>query len=241
MRYGIFADIHGNLEAFSAVLGALANEKIDEYLCIGDIIGYGANPCECLERLKTLSFQSVSGNHEYAALGLLSLDYLNDYARTAVLWTKNILKDKDMDFLKSPNLVFKNDDLVMVHGSLDNPDYFSYLFSPYESKETFKLLDKTVCFIAHTHNPKIFVKRDVIISLVYGNTVKISPEYKYVVNIGSVGQPRDGDNKASYCVYDTKDMSVEIKRVPYDIKSAQKKILDAGLPKFLADRLGTGK
>lgn len=241
MRYGLFADIHGNFEAFCAVLDALSGEKIDEYLCIGDIIGYGANPRECLEKVKAVSPRYVAGNHEYAAAGLLSLDCLNDYAKAAVLWTKNILTDKDINFLKSPGLVFKSNDLVMAHSSLDNPDYFSYLFNPYDSRETFNLLDRVVCFVAHTHRPKIFIKRDVIVSLAYGYETVINPEYKYVVNIGSVGQPRDADNRASYCVYDTKDMSIRIKRVPYDIKTAQKKILDAGLPKFLADRLETGK
>lgn len=241
MRYGIFGDVHGNLEALDTVLNALSKEKIDRYLCVGDIIGYGADPLSCIDKVKTVTGNIVSGNHEAASTGVFCVDYFNPYAKAAVLWTRESLRDEDTNFLKGLPTVFENDDLVMVHGSLNEPGKFNYIFSPLDSKETFQLLNKTICFIGHTHSPQILVERDVIISQVYGHKAEINPEYKYVVNVGSVGQPRDGDVRAAYCIYNISSQTVQIKRVSYDIKSAQRKIIDVGLPQFLAERLSAGR
>jgi len=241
MKYAIFSDIHGNLEALGAVIYALSKEKIDKYLCAGDVVGYGADPGTCLKKVKQKTSSIISGNHEAACSGLFPLENLNENAASAVVWTKKILKTEEIDSLRGLPLVFENKDLAMAHGSLDNPQEFCYLFEPYESKETFDLLKKNICFIGHTHRPRIFVKRDTIISLIGDNKLELNPDYKYVVNIGSVGQPRDGDPRASYCIYDTQKQEIEIKRVSYDIETAQKKIIEAGLPRILADRLALGR
>lgn len=241
MRYGIFADIHSNLEALDAVLAALSGENIDEYLCIGDIVGYGADPLSCIDKVRLVTQNIVAGNHEFACADLFALSNLNEVAAQGVIWTKKVLSTKELEFFKNLLLVFENKDLVMVHGSLDDPQDFYYLYQPHDSRETFKLLKKNICFIGHTHRPKIFVKRDIIVSLLSGYKTEINPEYKYIVNIGSVGQPRDGDMRAAYCIYDTNKQDVEIKRVSYDIEKAQRKIIEAGLPRFLAERLAVGR
>lgn len=241
MRYGIFSDIHSNLEALDAVLAVFSKETIDEYLCIGDIVGYGADPQGCINRVRLITPHIVAGNHERATADVCPASELNEVAAEAVAWTRKTLPAQELEFFKTMPLVFENKDLVMVHGSLDTPQDFYYLFQPYEARETFELLNKNICFIGHTHRPKIFVKRDTIISLLPGDKTALNPDYKYVVNIGSVGQPRDGDIRASCCIYDTEKRQVEIKRVPYDIETAQKKIIAAGLPRVLAERLAVGR
>lgn len=241
MRYAILADIHSNLEALEAVLVALSSERIDTCLCAGDIIGYGADPKPCLNKVKALTNNIVSGNHESAVTGKFPLDDLVDNARDAVLWTRNVLTQADIDFLNNLALIYKNKDLTLVHASLDNPQDFYYIFRTHEAGETFDLLDTAVCFFGHTHRPHILVKRNIIISRLDGFKSEINPDYKYAVNVGSVGQPRDGDPRAAYCIYDTTENTVEIKRVPYDIETAQRKIIKAGLPRFLAERLAIGR
>jgi diadenosine tetraphosphatase ApaH/serine/threonine PP2A family protein phosphatase len=240
MRYAIFSDIHGNLNALDAVLSAFKKEKPDKYLCVGDIVGYGAEPSACIERVKSLNADIIMGNHEAASTGLFPIDNFNPYARSAVIWTRQALSREDIDFLKNLPLIFENEDLIMVHGSLDSPEEFRYIFEAIDTEETFSLMKKKICFIAHTHRPKVYVKRDVIISQAYGQRIEINDSYKYVVNTGSVGQPRDRDARAAYCIYDTEEKTVEIKRVTYNIGEAQKKIIRAGLPSFLAERLGVG-
>lgn len=241
MRYGIFADVHSNLEALDAVLAAISGENIDEYLCIGDIVGYGADPLSCIDKVRLVTQNIVAGNHEYACADLFALSNLNEVAAGAVVWTKKFLPASEISFFSVLPLVFQNKDLVMAHGSLDNPQDFYYLFKPLDARETFELMDRNICFIGHTHRPKIFVKRDTIVSLLSGYKTEINPEYKYLVNIGSVGQPRDGDSRASYCIYDTEKREIEIKRVSYNIEKAQRKIIQAGLPRSLAERLAVGR
>lgn len=241
MRYAVFGDIHGNLEALDAVLAALSKETIDEYLCVGDIISYGADPLLCLNKVMLLTRNIIAGNHEYACAGLFALSDLAELAAQGVIWTKKALPPKELEFFKSLPLIFENKDLVMAHGSLDFPQDFYYLCQPHEAKETFELLKKNVCFVGHTHRPKIFVKRDTIISLFPEYKVEINPDYKYVVNVGSIGQPRDGDARASFCIYDTEKQEIEIKRIPYDIETAQRKIIESGLPRVLAERLAAGR
>lgn len=241
MRYAIFADIHSNLEALEAVLAVLSSERIDAYLCAGDIVGYGADPKPCLGKVKALTNNIVAGNHESAVCGKFPLSDLVDNVRDAVLWTKNILSAEETSFLNNLALVYKNNDLTLVHASLDSPQDFYYIFKPYEAGETFDLLDTLICFFGHTHRPQILVKRNIIISRLDGFKAEINPDYKYTVNVGSVGQPRDGDPRAAYCIYDTAENTIEIKRIPYDIETAQRKIIAAGLPRILAERLAIGR
>lgn len=242
MRYGIFSDVHSNLEALQACLSAYKEENIDKYLCIGDVVGYGANPGECIDKVRQISAFTCAGNHDWASVNLFSLEHFNPYAREAVIWTKDNLRESDRVFLESLKLVFIDSEITLVHGTLDHPNEFNYLTDAYIAEETFKLMSTNVCFVGHTHNPGVFSKdnKDHIYyrkeSQMYLNETD-----RYVVNVGSVGQPRDGNPDAAFCIYDTEKRSMEIKRASYDIKTARSKIIDKGLPKFLGDRLISGR
>lgn len=242
MRYGIFADIHSNLEALEVVLDAYKNESIEQYLCVGDLIGYGANPRECIRKIKSLEIINVAGNHDWAAVNLFPLDYFNPVARQALFWTQRNLNDDDKLFLEPLKLIHKNEDLVLVHGTLDNARDFNYMTDGYIAEESFRLLEKNICFVAHTHVPGVFIKgKDECINYRQEDAIDINDGNKYIINVGSVGQPRDGNPQAAYCIYDTNKKEVQLKRIEYDIEVARKKIIDAELPKFLGDRLLLGR
>lgn len=242
MRYGIFSDVHANLEALDAVLDAYKKESIDTYLCVGDVIGYAANPKECIEKVKKTVSITIAGNHDWAAVDLFPLDYFNPYAKEAIIWTSHILDETDKYFLESLKLVYKNKDLILVHGTLDKPADFNYMTDGYIAFQTFKMLDINICFIGHSHIAGVFIKdKDNNIYYYQNNILEVKKENKYIVNVGSVGQPRDGNPKASYCIYDTTRREIQIKRISYDIEVARKKIISAGLPKFLGDRLLVGR
>jgi predicted phosphodiesterase len=242
MRYGIFADVHSNLEALERVLGAYKEESIDKYLCVGDVVGYASNPWECVEKIKALSTITVCGNHDWATVDLFSVDYFNPVARQAILWTRNNLDEKSRYFLESLKLLYKNEDLTLVHGTLHHPGDFNYIADSYAARETFRLLETNVCFVGHSHIAGIFIEnKDNRIDYRADTPLNLEDGRKYVVNAGSVGQPRDGNPKAVYCIYDTEKKEIQIKRISYDIKAASRKIIDAGLPPFLGERLFLGR
>jgi len=241
MRYGIFSDVHGNLEAFEAVNSALSKESVDQHVFAGDIVGYGADPAKCIGMIEALSPIAVAGNHDWAVGGLFDPVKLNEAAREAVLWTEAVLSWEDMGYLKSLELVFEKDDFTVVHGSLRSPADFGYIFNERDAAPSFKLMRASLCFIGHTHVPGVFqLSGSGPVKQRKEHKIKISPGNKYIVNVGSVGQPRDGDPRASYAIYDDEALTVEIKRVEYDVKKAQEKLLEAGLPYTLAYRLSVG-
>ncbi len=242
MRYGIFSDIHANLEAFTAVMNAYREESIDKYLCVGDVVGYGANPAECINILQGITEVSVAGNHDWAAAGVFSLEYFNPNARKAIEWTSLCLVTLQKDFLKDLKPVYKNDNLILVHGTLDSPEEFNYVEDSGSAEESFELLDTPVCFVGHSHKMGVFIKgKGGDIEYLTPPEIKLDANNKYIVNVGSVGQPRDSDCRAAYCIYDSSRQSIQLKRINYDIRNARRKIIDAGLPKFLGDRLLSGK
>lgn len=240
MRYGIFSDIHSNLEALEEVLKAYQKEDIDSYFCLGDLVGYATEPNECIEKIKNLNCVTIAGNHDWACINKLSLDYFNDLARRSIIWTKPKLKQENKNYLESLNLIYKDKNFTLTHGSLDNPQEFYYIFDAKDCVETFNLLETNICFIGHTHRAGFFIKAEENIS--YSTVpIKIEKSKKYIVNVGSVGQPRDRDPRASFCIYDTKKQEVEIKRIDYKFKRTSNKIIEAGLPLFLAERLLVGQ
>ncbi|MCM8781289.1 MAG: metallophosphatase family protein [Candidatus Omnitrophica bacterium] len=242
MRYGIFSDVHSNLPALEAVFLAYNKESVDEYLCAGDVVGYAANPNECIELVKKQAMVTVAGNHDWAAIDLFSTDYFNSVAKEAIIWTRNNLEPAGRYFLGSLNLVYKNEDLTLVHGTLSNPGNFDYMEDTLTALETFRLLDTPVCFVGHTHVPGVFIK-DAAGNLFYSDSVHLHMKEgnQYVVNVGSVGQPRDGNPQAAYCVYDTKTKEIFIKRVSYDINLTRREIIKVRLPLFLSERLLLGR
>ncbi|MGD0336457.1 MAG: metallophosphoesterase family protein [Candidatus Omnitrophota bacterium] len=241
MRYGIFSDVHSNLEALDAVLEAYKSESIDKYLCIGDIVGYAVNPAECFEKIKSRAAVTVAGNHDWAASGKLSIEYFNPYAAAAINWTVGILTAAQKEFLSSLELVFSCEHLTLVHGTLDNPAEFDYLFDITQARQDFLHLRTALMFVGHTHVPAAYVKeKDRVSEIPATKTVTVKPDNQYIINIGSVGQPRDNNPKASYSIYDTEKKEILIKRVDYDKEMTRRKIIDAGLPVFLGDRLLSG-
>lgn len=239
MRYGIISDIHGNWEALTAVLHQCQKQNVQAYLCLGDIVGYGANPRECLDLVVKLKAVTVAGNHDWAVSGRLDASYFTEDGKTAILWTRNKLAFEDIHRLNSLEPVYKTKEFVMVHGGLNHPSRFNYMVDTADASETFEIMDRPVCFVGHTHVPKIFICHKRVYQLPE-TTIEINPACRYIVNVGSVGQPRDGNPMAGYGIYDSEARTVEIKRVPYDIKTAQTKILEAGLPMALARRLSAG-
>ncbi len=241
MRYAIFYDIHSNLEAFERVLSAYEVENIDKYLCVGDIVGYGANPKECIKIIQDRKIATIAGNHDWASIGKFSIEYFNPYAKDAVLWTQKIIDTCEIDFLNSLDLICREDDFCLVHGTLLKPGDFDYMFDLKDAENSFNILDSSICFVGHTHVSGVFIKDGENISYSRKNTINIHPQRKYIINVGSIGQPRDGDSRASFCIYDNKEKAIQIKRTEYDIKSTQTKIINAGLPLPLAMRLSLGQ
>lgn len=242
MRYAIISDIHSNLEALEAALNFLSKQNIDGYFCLGDIVGYGADPGPCLEKIKSLSCKViVAGNHDWACLNLFNLDQFNFIARKSMIWTGGILNQAEKEYLKSFPLVYKDDSLTLVHGSLYYPQDFYYMMDIYTAAKDFDLLKTNISFIGHSHLPGVFFEEDYQIKYSLEQKIILKPDVKYIVNAGSIGQPRDGDWRSSLVIFDTQEKTVEFKRIEYDFKLAQKKIIKAGLPERLASRLSEGR
>ncbi len=240
MKYAVIADIHSNLEALEVVLADSKEQKCTHYCCIGDVVGYGANPRECLEIVRSMGMPCVKGNHdEYCSMDD-TLEGFNPHAAEAVQWTRQQLSVEDRQWLRDLRYVRLVASFSMVHATLDVPQRWGYVFDKLAAAASFTYQNTSVCFFGHTHVPVAFI-RD---SMVRGGTYskfKVEAGRKYFVNVGSVGQPRDLNPKAAYVVYDLDEGTIELRRLDYDIAKAQKKILDAGLPPRLADRLSHGK
>jgi len=242
MRYGIFSDVHANLEAMEAVARAYREESIDKYFCIGDVVGYGADPRPCIEKVKALGAVTVAGNHDRGCAGLFPIDYFNPDAAEALLWTRRQLDSLALSFLEALQLVYEVDGVTLVHGTLEEPQDFNYMLDSETAASSFKLLNTVICFVGHTHVAGIFKEdKNGEVVLLKGTAAALEEGGRYIVNAGSVGQPRDGIPEAAFCIYDSGTKNVAIRRVHYDIGTARKKIVDAGLPGFLGDRLLSGR
>ncbi len=241
MRYAIIGDIHSNLEALQAVIQVSREEGVRTIICTGDIVGYGANPNECIDLIQQEKIICVAGNHDWAVCGKIDEEYFNRQAQEAVWWTQENLTKEHMEFLKNLELIYKNDDLVMVHGTLNQPQEFIYLNDPVKAMDTFYLMDKPICFVGHTHVPQILVRANNRNDFFKGTEIDMQPNHQYIVNVGGTGQPRDSNPTAPYGIYDPDLKRVSLKRVTYDLVKAQKKIFDAGLPKMLGQRLAVGQ
>jgi predicted phosphodiesterase len=242
MRYAILSDIHSNLESLLAVLKTFPNESIEKCYCLGDVVGYGANPNECIKEIRNAAAMTLAGNHDWASAGLFPVDYFVDYAKEAIVWTRGVLTSASKSFLESLKLVFEDQSMTMVHGTLNNPGDFNYMFNSGVARESFELLNTQICFVGHTHVAGVFVQDEAgRVSFGAGPHVKLEPGRKYIVNAGSVGQPRDNNPKAAYCIFDDRSKTIEIKRVAYDLNAVQAKILNAGMPRFLASRIAVGQ
>lgn len=240
MKYAIIADIHGNLEAFDAVLKDTREQKCTHYACVGDVVGYGANPKECLEIVRSMNMPCVKGNHDEYCSSEDTLEGFNPHAAEAVYWTRKQLNEPDKQWLRDLKYIRLVASFSMVHATLDGPQRWGYVFEKLAAAASFTYQNTPVCFFGHTHVPVAFIRDSVVRGGTYSK-FKVEPGRKYFVNVGSVGQPRDGNPHAAYVIYDLNEGSIELRRIVYDIPKAQEKIRNAGLPERLADRLALGK
>ena len=242
MRYAIFSDAHSNIEAFQSVLNKIEKLNIDRRLFLGDIVGYGANPNEAIELLKSSADVILAGNHDYAAIDMTDITYFNPHAKEAILWTKEILKQDHKEYLKKLPVTTVVDNITLAHSSPKEPLMWHYIINTLDAMENLEYFNTTLCFIGHSHYPFI-IESDASgrINTPKDKIIKLNGNSKYIINDGSVGQPRDRNPDASFVVYDSEDMTIEFKRVPYDIKSAQEKMRREGLPEYLIDRLTYGR
>ncbi|MDD8031869.1 MAG: metallophosphoesterase family protein [Acidobacteriota bacterium] len=245
MRYLVFSDIHGNLEALEAVLKDVSRKRIDRCIFLGDLVGYGASPNEVIQKVISLKHLSmVRGNHDKAVCGLESIQTFNPVAAAAIQWTGKALNKKHLQLLagltKSPLVIHKQ--ITICHGAPFDEDY--YIFGEFDAVEAFNYFDTPICFFGHTHFPFIYMEMDETVegTFIQGNHLEIKLEKgaRYLINPGSIGQPRDRDPRAAYAIYDSEQRKIKFYRVEYDFKEAQRKILEADLPSTLAERLSLG-
>jgi putative phosphoesterase len=233
MRIAIISDIHSNLEALEKTLELIAVNNIDKIVCLGDVVGYGASPNECLSLLQSAKSYFVLGNHDKAVADLSDIECFNAYAREAIFLTQKVLKREFIDFIKEFPLSLTIENVLFVHSSPHEPDRWHYVINETDARENFSSFSSRVCFVGHSHVPEIFCEDASVKALI--------PEKKFIINVGSVGQPRDGDWRLSFGIIDTSSWSYEGIRSEYEIGKAAEKIRKIGLPGFLADRILVGK
>ncbi|MCB9914492.1 MAG: metallophosphoesterase family protein [Planctomycetes bacterium] len=243
MKYGILGDIHANLSALEEVLRCFETEGVRRVLSVGDVVGYGAAPRECIDLLREVGAEVVLGNHDAAVAGKIELLYFNNYAREAVRWTASVLSGHHHAWLAELPLVRDLEDCSVAHGTYANPELFDYIQSTTDADPSLDLLEGRVCFVGHTHVPVTLLRlaQDPHrTAYTMENEIDLSEAHSALVNVGSVGQPRDEECRAAYAVYDTDLDRVTIGRVAYDIEREAARIRAAGLPGVLADRLFLG-
>ncbi|MGH8048233.1 MAG: metallophosphoesterase family protein [Chthoniobacterales bacterium] len=240
MRFAIFGDIHANLQALEAVLSDARTQLCSHYVCMGDIVGYNANPRECLAIVRDLECPTVKGNHDEQASMITEGEGFNALAEEAIQWTREQLAEDEKRWLRELRLQRQVRDFTVVHATLDTPHKWGYVFNQLDAATSFSYQHTALCFIGHTHSPKAYVRDGSVRSMPL-DIISLQQGKKYLINVGSVGQPRDGDWRAAYCIYDTSSNEVELRRVEYEIEGTQKAILAAGLPRKLADRLEIGR
>ncbi len=242
MRYAIIADIHANLTAFEAVLDDIERRGgVDEIWCLGDIVGYGPDPHECIERLRQYNHVCVAGNHDWGAIGKISTADFNPDAALACQWTAGQLNKKDIKYLEKLPLTIDKDIFTLVHGSPREP-IWEYVISASIARENFNFFQSPYCLVGHSHVPIVFREEDgsFTSSRLVDNIGFAVGESRLILNPGGVGQPRDGDPRASYVIYDSETRIVRPHRIPYDVAAVQDRMMDKGLPVRLAVRLQQG-
>jgi diadenosine tetraphosphatase ApaH/serine/threonine PP2A family protein phosphatase len=243
MRYGVFSDIHSNLEAMATTLNAMKADGAEEFLCPGDLVGYYPNPNEVIELIEGMRcWKVVLGNHDAGCVGKTSLSHFNPSAAEAILWTQPRLKPQNRRFLENLRLREEIGDILLVHSSPFQSEEWHYLTRQEDLERNFRYFQGFICFFGHVHEPFVAEQSpDGTVAVLKQNETKLKKGCRYLVNSGSVGQPRDGDARACYLIYDSSELSLSVHRVDYDHVTTAKKTLDAGLPDSLAQRLKLGK
>jgi predicted phosphodiesterase len=244
MRYAIISDIHSNLAAFQAVLNDINKTGgIERIWCLGDIVGYGPDPKECIELLRQYEHVCVAGNHDWGALEKIDLNDFNPEAAAACRWTGQQLGPDEIDYLANLPLTLQEGDFTLAHGSPREP-IWEYLLSTYSARISFDYFQTKYCLVGHSHVPAVFEQladsEDCFLAELSPDAPLILGENRQIINPGGVGQPRDGDPRAAYAIYDSEHDVIQHHRVPYDINATQQKMAEYGLPPRLITRLSYG-
>jgi diadenosine tetraphosphatase ApaH/serine/threonine PP2A family protein phosphatase len=241
VRYAVVSDVHSNIDSLETVLAMLNDD--DALLCLGDIVGYGPNPNECVERIRARATATVLGNHDVAAVDNFGLAYFNPAAREAMKWTQSVLTRENVAWLDSLGYEFRMPDFLLVHGAPVN--YFEYILDKPAAARAFAATDAPIIFIGHTHIAEVYTLHPdggiAHAHLQQGGEVPLEDGARYLINVGSVGQPRDLNPRASFGLYDTLARTVTITRFDYPIARVQEKIASVNLPDALARRLVVGR
>lgn len=245
MRLAIFSDIHGNLEALEAFIQDAAERAVDQYVCLGDIIGYGASPGDCFDRIDALpNLYTLLGNHDAAAIWQASPYEMSPMASKAIMWTMEQLSSSQVDRLNQLKELIRMEDMIFCHANPYHPTGWRYLVNWYHIQRSFFASTAKLIFVGHTHRPKIMIRKKMfqidMLTPPYGR-LELDDQYRYIINCGAIGQPRDGTPDGSYIILDTDCQLIEFIRFTYDIEGAARRIRDAGLPAYLADRLFKGR
>jgi predicted phosphodiesterase len=243
MRYAILGDIHSNLSALHVVMEAIRSEGVDQILSVGDVVGYGAAPSECIQILRENAVVAVMGNHDAAVVGELDTIFFNQHARAAVEWTRTAISGEDMAWLTCMPLTWQDDFITMAHGSYEKPELFQYVQRPSDADASLELLERPVCFIGHTHVPVSMLRLSddpLRTGYTLDAELDLSDSIVALVNAGSVGQPRDDNPQTGYVIYDSDTRVVTFRRLDYDIALEVERIRAVGLPSVLAERLYLG-
>jgi predicted phosphodiesterase len=243
MKALIVSDVHANLEALEAVLAdARARGGFDQVWCLGDVVGYGPDPGACLDLLRQQEMTCIAGNHDYAACGRIGVEEFNTHAAQAILWTASQLDKVQKEFLAGLREMESREGFTLVHGTLKEP-VWEYLVNQYAALDTFSRLESRYCLVGHSHLPFVCTESEGLAlfgPFVEGAPVKLESR-RLIFNPGSVGQPRDGDPRASYALYDEDTAGITRHRAAYDVGKVQEKMRRVGLPEYLAERLRHGR
>jgi len=232
MKLAIISDIHGNLEALTKALSIIDEKRVDEIVCLGDVVGYGANPNECLDLVRKRCSVVIKGNHDEAALDPGGPHDFNPIAQQAIDWTAGALIPENRDYLRARPMVCRIEEALLVHSSPRSPELWEYVVSTENALDALRSFEERICFIGHTHVPGIFSPS--------GRSKTVTKEERHLVNVGSIGQPRDGNPMLAFGIFDSDAWSYELVRSEYDILRAAEKIIAAGLPRELGYRLMYG-
>jgi predicted phosphodiesterase len=241
MRYIIFSDIHSNLEALESFKKLIKEFDYQQLLFLGDFVGYGPNPVEVLSIMNSMPVTALAGNHDLAVAGALKPIFFNSMARAAIDWSRKIINTADKEFLKELPLTFKAEDFICSHGCFKEPARFSYIFNSNDALVNFRHFKQKLGFVGHTHIAGVFQQTKSGVKPVSANPVYLNKNYRYIINVGSIGQPRDRNPQGSFCVYDSDKASVEFIRFDYEKEKTASKIIKQGLPPFLGQRLKLGR
>jgi diadenosine tetraphosphatase ApaH/serine/threonine PP2A family protein phosphatase len=240
MRCAVISDVHSNMEALAAVLGDVIKRKILDIHFLGDAVGYGPNPNECVEMLKEHCKVLLAGTHDWGVLGLTDIEYFNEYARDAILWTMKELKEDNLKTLGTFPIIkpMTKENIIFVHSTPKEPEQWHYLLTQWDAEINFHYFEQQTCVLGHSHQPFVIEKFPTGEMVTHRREARIGKIERYIINAGSVGQPRDRDPRACYAILE--DEKVELVRVPYPVEKTQKKMREAGLPRFLVERLSEG-